>query len=287
MLNCDLTSHRHSGFIRIRTRLSVTGSIEGNLAMFMRLAAASGISALTGIAAPAYAADLDDIIYAQELPVTQTVEIGSGWYLRGDLGYSVKTRGAASSSLNFTAGPPTYTASNFDRSSIDNDWSGAIGVGYSFTDYLRGDLTFDYSEGRFRGTTGTTVDTQEIEQYGFMANAYADLGTFVGFTPYVGAGAGITRVNWGALTRDQLVGVDTSHPGKESWRFTYAFMAGVSYDIAKNLKLDLGYRYSKVDGGPQFGYDAATAAAGARGVQAYDNGIEKHEMRAGLRYSLW
>ena len=254
--------------------------------MFMRLAVGSSIAALMGIAAPSHAADLDEIIYAQELPVTQPVEIGTGWYLRGDLGYSAKTRGAATSNLIFTAGPPTYTATNFDASSIDNDWSGAVGVGYSFTDYLRGDLTFDYSEGHFNATTGGAADTQKIEQYGFMANAYVDLGTFVGFTPYVGAGAGITRVAWGALTRDPL-GANTSHPGEESWRFTYALMTGVSYDLSRNLKLDLGYRYSKVDDGAQFSYDAASVAAGATGVQANDNGIEKHEVRAGLRYSLW
>jgi hypothetical protein len=29
-----------------------------------------------------------------------------------------------------------------------------------------------------------------------MANGYVDLGTFAGFTPYVGAGAGVTRVAW-------------------------------------------------------------------------------------------
>jgi opacity protein-like surface antigen len=55
--------------------------------------------ALMGLAAPAHAADLDEIIYAKELPVTKPVEIGSGWYLRGDLGYSVQTRGAATSSF--------------------------------------------------------------------------------------------------------------------------------------------------------------------------------------------
>ena len=56
------------------------------------------------------AADLDEIIYAKELPVTQPVEVGSGWYLRGDLGYSIRTRGAATSYSVFTAGPPAAYA---------------------------------------------------------------------------------------------------------------------------------------------------------------------------------
>ena len=259
------------------------------------------------------AADLDEIIYAKELPVTQPVEVGSGWYLRGDLGYSIRTRGAATNYSVFTAGPPAaYAGEVFDTSSLNGDWSGSMGVGYSFTDYLRGDLTFDYANGSFAGTTSSTfacpglatgtcasVDSQDFEQYGFMANAYADLGTFAGFTPYVGAGAGVTRVTWSALNNDNtcvsVVGnvcgagaaTDVPHTGQESWRFTYALMAGMSYDLSKNLKLDVGYKYSKIKSGGQFAYDTATAAAGATGIQGYDNGFQKHEVRVGLRYALW
>jgi len=287
--------------------------MEGNVAMFMRLAVTSCIAVLTGFAASAQAADLDDIIYAKELPVTQPVEIGTGWYLRGDLGYSVETRGVATSYQVFTAGPPAaYAGEVFDSSSLDSDWSGSLGVGYNFTDYLRADMTFDYSKGRFAGTTSSvlpcaglatgqcaSVDSQGFEQYGFMANAYLDLGTFARFTPYVGAGAGVTRVTWETLVDNQTcvsvagnlcgagVATDGSNPGTESWRFTYALMAGVSYDLTKDIKLDVGYKYSKIKSGSQFGYDAASIAAGAVGAQASDNGFAKHEVRAGLRYSLW
>tara|TARA_R110002020_G_scaffold5179_2_gene21905 strand:+ start:3291 stop:4121 length:831 start_codon:yes stop_codon:yes gene_type:complete len=276
--------------------------------MFMRIAATSCIMVFAGLAASAQAADLDQVIYAPELPMTQPVEVGSGWYLRGDLGYSVKTRGAATNYSIFTAGP-TYTPASFDSSSLDSDWSGSAGVGYNFTDYFRGDLTFDYTKGSFTGATSSavpcgggagtgcaSVDTQDFKQYGFMANAYVDLGTFAGFTPYVGAGAGITRVTWGTLNSDyNCTGVgcgavpiaSTTNPGLESWRFTYALMAGMSYDITKDLKVDLGYKYSKIDDGGQFGYSAAQAALGAAGAQANDNGFEKHEVRVGLRYSLW
>jgi len=281
--------------------------------MFMRIAVTSCVAVLTGLAAPAQAADLDEIIYAQELPMTQPVEVGTGWYLRGDLGYSVRTRGAATNYTVFTAGPPAAYASNgFDTSLLDSKWSGSLGVGYNVTDYLRGDLTFEYTKGSFTGTTSSllpctglatgqcaSVDTQGFKQYGFMANAYVDLGTVSGITPYLGAGAGITRVTWGSLNSDQscvsVVGnvcgvgaaTDSTHPGQQSWRFTYAMMAGMSYDLSKDLKLDLGYKYSRIKGGAQFGYDAATAAAGATGIQSSDNGFSKHEVRVGLRYSLW
>ncbi|OCW59289.1 outer membrane protein [Hoeflea olei] len=280
--------------------------------MFMRIAVTSSILALTGLAAPVLAADLDEIILAPELPMTQPVEVGSGWYLRGDLGYSVDRSGGATSYSIFSAGPPaSYTATPFTSAMLDGDWSGSLGVGYHFTDYFRGDLTFDYAKGDFTGTTtsatpcaggapGTScasTDTQGFKQYGLMANAYLDLGTFAGFTPYVGAGAGMTRVNWGPLNSDQrcvpgggacgAAPADIVSAGSESWRFTYALMAGMSYDIAKDWKLDVGYKYSKIRKGDQFGFDPASITAGAQGARAGDNGFENHEIRVGLRYSLW
>lgn len=279
--------------------------------MLKGIALSSCVALLAGVWSPVLAADLDQIIYAPELPTTQMVEVGSGWYLRGDLGYSMQSKGAATSYNIFDVGPPaTYTATSFDSSALTSDVSGAIGFGYSFTDYFRTDLTLDYTHGRFDGstsaagdcvggtpanTTCTSSDRQDFKSYGIMANGYVDLGTVVGFTPYIGAGAGMTRVKWGDLSSTNRCvdlggscGVTTTtQPGEESWRFTYALMAGVSYDLTQSLKLDVGYRYQKIASGAMFGYDAATALAGATGAQANDNGFAKHEVRVGLRYELW
>jgi hypothetical protein len=53
----------------------------------------------------------------RELPVTKPVEIGSGWYLRGDLGYSVQhARRCHSNYRVFTAGPPATYTGQFDTS---------------------------------------------------------------------------------------------------------------------------------------------------------------------------
>ena len=66
-----------------------------------------------------------------------------------------------------------------------------------------------------------------------MVNGYVDLGTYVGFTPYVGGGLGYTYVDWGSLSDSVfcvagrgLSGVacwpHSEHDGDQSWRFTYA-----------------------------------------------------------------
>ena len=62
-------------------------------------------------------------------------------------------------------------------------------------------------------------------------------------------------------------------------------MAGLAYDVSQNLKLDLGYRYRHIDGGPMFAFDPATIAAGAVGTQGEDPGftIARGPRRPALR----
>ncbi|MBW3096287.1 outer membrane protein [Pseudohoeflea coraliihabitans] len=280
--------------------------------MYKRVVLSTLLAAATGFAGPALAADLDAILYSPNLPVTQPVEIGNGWYLRGDFGYSLSSEGAASEYTSVVVSPFATSSDTYTSSGLSDEWSGGVGVGYRFTEYLRTDATVDFGQGRFGGTrdsatpclgepTGTTCPSTDSGDYttmSLLANGYVDLGTYAGFTPYVGAGAGMARVRWGTITNSSLCSDGTGtcassttetyeHPGEDSWRFTYALMAGMSYSLSKNLQLDLGYRYQKINSGEMFGFDSTSTAAGASGTQAYDNGFEKHEIRAGLRYSLW
>lgn len=260
--------------------------------------------------APAGAADYDPPMIIEQAPDLVPVEIGSGWYLRGDIGYSLKTEGRDPFTYRTFDGL-NYGSGSFDTASLSKEFSFGVGVGYSFTDWLRADVTLDRFSAGFSGTTssatpcpgspaGTTCrseDASEFTAYSAMLNGYVDLGTFVGFTPYVGAGIGYTYVSWDDLTNSAycvggacpapaLVGSST-HGGESDWRFTYALMAGVAYDLTDNMKVDLNYRYRNVAGGDMFGWDSATAAAGATGIQASDPGFSSHEIRVGLRYELW
>ncbi|MDS1136942.1 outer membrane protein [Nitratireductor indicus] len=258
----------------------------------------------------AKAADYDPPIVIEEAPDLVPVEIGSGWYLRGDIGYSLKTEGK-DPFVYRTFDGASYGSSQFNSASLSKDFSFGVGFGYSFTDWLRADVAVDRFSGSFSGTTssaspcptapaGTTCrseDSSEFTAYSAMINGYVDLGTFVGFTPYVGAGVGYTYVKWDDLNNSSycvgatcpspaLVGT-TAHGGASDWRFTYALMAGVAYDVTDNMKIDVGYRYRSIAGGDMFNWDAATATAGATGIQANDPGFNSHEVRVGLRYELW
>ena len=253
----------------LRCRLSMTTAIT----------VAGAFAALS--AGTAFAADLDEIIYSPQVDRTVPVEIGNGWYLRGDIGYSVETDGEGD---DYSVGG---VPGGFDDSRIDSEFSGSIGVGYQFTDFLRADVTADYSEGDFTGSSasgpcavlGPCSAEADLDTIGLMANAYVDLGTFVGITPYLGAGIGATHTDWGPVTvTSDATGLSATLTGERDWRLTYALMAGASYDLSKSLKLDLGYRYSNVAGGDFFAGD---------GVEGDDDGFSKHEIRAGLRYMLW
>lgn len=276
------------------------------------------VAAIAVMAVPAAeAADYDPVLYpaAEVVEEYVPVEIGSGWYIRGDLGYSLSTNGSVSTYRTFAGG--VYGSDSFDTGDIDSDFSISVGAGYIFNEWLRADATIDVFRGDFTGstsapapcpgiatvpaddTTCASSDTADYYAYTLMANGYVDLGTFVGFTPYVGGGVGVTWVNWRDLNStifcvdgaiDLCPGAasaSTTSPGLTEARFTYSLMAGAAYDITDTLKLDVGYRYQKIDGGDFFGFGAATAAAGASGVQARDNGLESHQIRVGLRYEIW
>jgi opacity protein-like surface antigen len=266
----------------------------------------------------ALAADLDQIINAPQEDAYVPVEIGTGWYIRGDISYDIQTSTSGSYRTygEVSAGPPptyAYGSADYDNFEYEagNDWS--VGMGYQFNSYLRGDLTAGYWKRGVYGTDNDTapcltgfatavgcrsVDTNTATGWELMANAYADLGTYVGITPYLGAGLGMTRVSYSDLTNTaecydatgaaiSTCGYTAVHPGEDSYRFTWALMAGASYDLSKNLKFDLGYRFSHVAGGSMFGFDPATAALGATGVQGEDDGFSTHQIKAGLRYAVW
>jgi opacity protein-like surface antigen len=218
-----------------------------------------------------------------------TVQEASGWYLRGDAGYS----------FNKMRGAEYFQGSNgnlvdFRTASLKESFLIGGGVGYQVNRHLRTDLTFDYlTSANFRGSTVgscgfplepcTSTDRSSMHAYSLLANAYVDFATINYVTLYAGAGLGGTYVKWNKLRntscQDDGGGCDgeTSHGGYKSWRFTYALMAGASIDVTCNLKADVGYRFRHVTGGEMFGF-------ASNGGPGRDKGFYSHEARIGARY---
>ncbi|MGI8525369.1 MAG: hypothetical protein ACR2K5_04200, partial [Pseudolabrys sp.] len=143
------------------------------------------------MAASATAAMAADWPGARPLPPPveqQTIveKLYSGWYLRGDLGYRGGTLTGAQSAAPFASPVENH---------LGTAVSGTLGAGIK-SDWLRTDLTLDYATPqKYRGAIVAPGDvTAKIQNTSLLFNGYLDLGAWWGFTPYIGAGAGASRV---------------------------------------------------------------------------------------------
>ncbi len=236
--------------------------------------------------------------------------IGHGWYMRGDLSYNAGMDSGKPSLRKFDG--TNYSNANFDTVRFAKEATGSAGLGYQFNDWLRADFTGDYFTSGLSGSStsanpcsGAAAGTTCLDEYkgrfqaiGLMANGYVDLGTISGFTPYVGGGLGTYQVSWNKFT-DKMTCVNGagtcantsmgtfSSTSDGNWRFAYALMAGVAFDISPQTKIDLSYRYSRIGAGDVLKFSGDEASSGATGVKASDNGISRHELRLGLRVNFW
>lgn len=196
-------------------------------------------------------------------------EFGSGWYLRGDIGYRRSDLDGISTT-NGGVGPR--------NGEFEDAFSVGGGVGLKYS-WFRADLTADYlGKTEFRGTTLTSGDTRtSLEGVVALANIYVDLGTWTGFTPYVGVGVGASNLWTKGLTSPTLP-ANTDMSTGTKWDMAWALMAGMSYQISARMIVDGGYRYLHL-GDATTGNDAA-----ANQVQFKD--LTAHELRLGVRYLI-
>jgi opacity protein-like surface antigen len=247
------------------------------------------------------AASLGQAARAADLDVPPPVNVpqddmsslfGSGWYIRGDIGYSV----------------PQGPSGSFDNVPLTqvswaNSATAGIGVGYKITNWFRADVTGDYLFQRDvhyfgtdpRSNNGLFRNSTELGGYTVLANGYFDIGTWSGVTPYVGAGAGYAFWRNGNIKNvpiAQTPGVGfmpyfdptTGSPivryriGGSRGSFAWALMAGASVDLGLGLKFDLGYRYLNIADGDLVA-NGATVATKLKSL-----GV--NQFRIGLRYAF-
>ena len=239
-----------------------------------------------------HAADLYEPPVVEIPPPVVYEQVAHGaWYIRGDIDYHwSKFKG--SDYITYGCCTPDPGTGSLDGD-LDGAWSFGGGVGYQATRYLRVDTTIDYwaksdfegtTIGTCGGTTCTSVDQTSYSAILLMANAYADLGTYYGVTPYVGAGIGGAHLKWDDL-RNTVGGGTITHKGAKDWRFAWSLMAGASYCLTSNLQADVGYRFTHIEGGGMF--EEFTPGGVSIGVgPGFDRGIDAHEVKAGLRWTF-
>ena len=244
---------------------------------------------------------------ADETPVT----FASNWYLRGDVGVSQDVQ----------IGIGNAMMPRGDK--FPNTWSFSLGAGYKFNDWIRGDLTLDWRAPRsFNENTSTIACVvgwlpvkdingnivgetpvhdsckdwyqARLNNTTLLMNLYADLGTWWGLTPYIGAGVGVNYVyqkasqNWYMSNgvSYQVYVADAMNPTQtwyynydqqrslKSLQFAYALMAGLSYAVTPHMSVDIGARYAHLG--------KVTSYTSFGGVSQKANNAK--EVRIGIRY---
>lgn len=107
--------------------------------------------------------------------------------------------------------------------------------------YVRGEVELNNSRDIKRNWLTTTADNGDewgidhfrLYKHSFMANAYFDYLTCTPWTPYVGAGIGLSHLK-----------ADFGETGKSANNLAWQVMAGIAYDVTSNWTLDAGYRYA-------------------------------------------
>ena len=213
-----------------------------------RLSALVGAAFLLPLSAGAWAADLPEI----PPPYQPPVEVGGSWYLRGDIGMTNQAVGSLYNALYDSAtNTVTNISKNFELSPLFG-----LGIGFRHNDHLRFDLTGEFrGNATFHGldvyhdtaaspTDGTDEYTGVKSEWTFLANAYWDIGTWHGVTPFLGAGIGtslntikgFTDVN--TVTGGVAYGADHSQ-----WNLAWQLTAGLAYQVNQNVTLEAAYRY--------------------------------------------
>ena len=258
----------------------------------------------TMIALPANAADIPIHIPLPAPPPPPVEVFAGGWYLRGDIGVSSQ----ASKHPEWDIPVPAQDRVDFLQSGFDGGGFVGAGVGYRFNSWLRADVTGEYrAPTRYHGlerytTGGGPVSTNEFharktEAVG-LVNAYLDLGTWWGVTPFVGAGIGIAHVrmsDFRDLAVGELLDGDGNRIGTENvvaaatagtrTNLAWALYAGLGYEVNERLSLELGYRYLNMGKG-RTGPTTDLIRGSTRGAKWTFANIHSHDLRFGMRWNL-
>jgi opacity protein-like surface antigen len=124
------------------------------------------------------------------------------------------------------------------------------------------------------------LSTLSLDSKTFLFNLYYDLKTSSKFSPYIGAGVGLSRFT---------IDVDYHHYAGDFYnkghktgnKFVWQVGAGVAYNFVDNVALDLGYRFT--DFGEILDFRTNVSNGDTPKIKGK---MQSHEVLLGLRYSF-
>jgi opacity protein-like surface antigen len=279
---------------------SGTRSIEGFPMRRSKLSAlARSITLIASVAAPCLAQAADLLPPLPPEPLPPPVEIGGGWYLRGDIGVGAASYDKVVTTLKNGSLPSSY---EINQKNMGDQFFAGGGVGYQFNNFLRGDITGEYRGGsRFSfvekfdlpypngvPAKGIDYDQGNLSSVVTMANGYIDLGTWYGVTPFIGGGIGAAFHSVSGFNdtgAGSAAGGFGIAPTKHTTSLAWAGMAGIGYNVTPNLKLEIGYRYLDL-GHAGTGVVTCFNSSDCSGASYKLKDITSHDVRIGMRWLL-
>ena len=222
-------------------------------------------------------------------PSFASAQDGSGWYLKGGLGYGAGT------DLDITG------AINGDVEA-QGDIAGNLGLGYDFGDNWRVELDGTSMWNDYGAIAQGSESFAKLRTDAVMLNAIYDFNDFGKFAPYVGAGIGIVRGDASLGAHDFLDqnGIQAVNPlcsgiradansyscnfQDEDTGLGWQLLAGLGYDITDKLTWDTSYRYMQA---ADLDFDGTFVNDGtgfAEAAQAELDGVGAHQLLTGFRY---
>ena len=223
------------------------------------MSAALGFAMLA--ATPGHTADLG---YGSIKDIPPPAPSARTWYLKGTIGMS---NPVPDGMHNEVYGGGDFVVGHTDIKSAPLF---GIGIGVEHNRWLRFDVTGEYrgkqlfvGQDTYRPGTPDVYTNEflaDLDTWVGLANAYIDLGTWRGVTPYVGGGIGFASISVLGLS-DVNERYDSIYRGADNTdtNFAWALYAGMAYDVTPQFTMDFGYRY----------LDMGSARSGV--VTAYDN----------------
>jgi len=128
---------------------------------------------------------------------------------------------------------------------IESDMGMALGagIGYAFTDYMRveGEVAYQMTEFSKANLLGVDLDlTGDISSLALFLNCYFDFVNTSSFTPFIGGGVGVAKVEMNELN---FPGLGLPSSSDDDTVFAYQVVAGVGYAVNDTVTIDAKYRY--------------------------------------------
>jgi opacity protein-like surface antigen len=222
----------------------------------------------------------------------------TGFYFKANVGANKMSDTKEKNSISSEKIPIN---SNKSKSEVSPSFS--IGTGYYFNDFIRTDVTFDYSKVAFKKNTvnfnkyigsedltyvGQVIANRKSSIYSMILSGYADLPITDSIKFFVGSGFGLARIKekfsqtWiiNGFEENTFIGSDISNhssKSKNKTNFAYSLTAGTSIQAVPNVNLELSYNYKN--------FGKAGHKTDSSGT-ATTNRYAGHILSAGIRFNI-